>query len=78
MPNKYLEKAVREGIISRAQYDKLPEKMLIGLVKRKKRMGTKPKTQKKYVKEGKLKPKPKRKGAKTTKSKKKKCMHCDH
>ena len=78
MPNKYLEKAVREGIISRAQYDKLPEKMLIGLVKRKKRMGTKPKTQKKYVKEGKLKPKPKRKGAKSTKTKKKKCMHCDH
>ena len=78
MPNKYLEKAVRDGIISRAQYDKLPEKMLIGLVKRKKRMGTKPKTQKKYVKEGKLKPK--RKGAKATKTKKKsmRCDHCDH
>ena len=45
MPNKYLEKAVRDGLISRAQYDKLPEKMLIGLVKRKKRKGTKPKTQ---------------------------------
>ena len=75
MPNKYLEKAVREGIISRAQYDKLPEKMLIGLVKRKKRMGTKPKTQKKYVKEGKLKPK--RKGAKK-KKKRTRCDHCDH
>lgn len=71
MPNKYLEKAVRDGLISRAQYDKLPEKMLIGLVKRKKRKGTKPKTQAKYVKEGKLKPKSKSKT-------KKKCMHCGH
>ena len=34
MPSEMLKKAVKDGIISQKQYDKLPEKMLLGLVKK--------------------------------------------
>jgi len=37
MPNKLLQQAVKQGIISKKQLDKMPKKMLLGLVKSKKR-----------------------------------------
>ena len=33
MPSDKLKKAVKDGLITQKQYDKLPEKMLLGLVK---------------------------------------------
>jgi hypothetical protein len=33
MPSEMLKKAVKDGLITQKQYDKLPEKMLNGLVK---------------------------------------------
>ena len=33
MPSEILKKAVKDGLITQKQYDKLPEKMLLGLVK---------------------------------------------
>ena len=37
MPSAVLKKAVKDGLISQKQYDKMPEKMLEGLVKSKKK-----------------------------------------
>jgi len=34
MPSELLKKALKDGLISQKQYDKLPEKMLEGLVKK--------------------------------------------
>tara|TARA_R110002096_G_scaffold29422_5_gene88523 strand:- start:5515 stop:5712 length:198 start_codon:yes stop_codon:yes gene_type:complete len=34
MPSEKLKKAVKDGLITQKQYDKLPEKMLEGLVKK--------------------------------------------
>ena len=34
MPNKTLQKAVKDGLISQKQYDKMPEALLMGIVKR--------------------------------------------
>ena len=34
MPSEKLKKAVKDGIITQKQYDKLPEAMLLGLVKK--------------------------------------------
>ena len=37
MPSAVLKKALKDGLISKKQYDKMPEKMLEGLVKSKKK-----------------------------------------
>jgi hypothetical protein len=34
MPSEVLKKAVKDGLISQKQYDKMPEKLLLGIVKR--------------------------------------------
>ena len=41
MPTAVLKKAVKDGLISQKQYDKMPEKMLLGLVAKKKKAGWK-------------------------------------
>ncbi len=34
MPSEVLKKAVKDGLITQKQYDKMPEKLLMGIVKR--------------------------------------------
>ena len=50
MPSEILKKAVKDGIITQKQYDKLPEKMLLGLVKAGGNKNLKNKKKKKKVK----------------------------
>ena len=52
MPNKTLQKAVKDGLISQKQYDKMPEALLMGIVKRGGNSGKK-KRLKKHKKKGK-------------------------
>ena len=52
MPNKTLQKAVKDGLISQKQYDKMPEALLMGIVKRGGNSGKK-KMRKKHKKKGK-------------------------
>lgn len=52
MPNKTLQKAVKDGLISQKQYDKMPEALLMGIVKRGGNSGKK-KRRKKHKKKGK-------------------------
>ena len=47
MPNKTLQKAVKDGLISQKQYDKMPEALLMGIVKRGGNKGKKRKHKKK-------------------------------
>ena len=53
MPNKTLQKAVKDGLISQKQYDKMPEALLMGIVKRGGNSGKKKKHKKKKGKKGK-------------------------
>ena len=53
MPNKTLQKAVKDGLISQKQYDKMPEALLMGIVKRGGNAGKKKKHKKKKGKKGK-------------------------
>ena len=48
MPSEVLQKALKDGLLTQKQYDKLPEKLLEGIVKskRKKGGGKKPKGKK--------------------------------
>ena len=39
MPSEALKKAVKDGLLTQKQYDKLPEKLLEGIVKSKKKKG---------------------------------------
>ena len=39
MPSEALKKAVKDGLLTQKQYDKLPEKLLLGIVKSKKKKG---------------------------------------
>ena len=39
MPSEALKKAVADGLLTQKQYDKLPEKLLEGIVKSKKKKG---------------------------------------
>jgi hypothetical protein len=34
MPSEVLKKAVKDGLITQKQYDKMPEALLLGIVKR--------------------------------------------
>ena len=49
MPSETLKKALKDGLLTQKQYDKLPEKLLEGIVKSKrgKGKGKKPKKPKK-------------------------------
>lgn len=51
MPSELLKKALKDGLISQKQYDKLPEKLLEGIVKHKKGGGKK--KRRKHKKKGK-------------------------
>ena len=53
MPSELLKKALKDGLISQKQYDKLPEKLLEGIVKSKKGGGKKKRKHKKKGKKGK-------------------------
>lgn len=53
MPSESLKKALKDGLISQKQYDKLPEKLLEGIVKSKKGGGKKKRKHKKKGKKGK-------------------------
>lgn len=50
MPSETLKKALKDGLISQKQYDKLPEKLLEGIVKSKKKGGGKKKRKKRKSK----------------------------
>jgi len=39
--DKVIEKALKDGLISKKQYDKLPDSLLLGIAKSKKKTGTK-------------------------------------
>ena len=39
--NKDIQKAFKDGVISKGQYDKLPDALLLGIIKKKKGSGTK-------------------------------------
>ena len=43
MPSEVLKKALKDGLLTQKQYDKLPEKLLEGIVKSKKGGGGKKK-----------------------------------
>lgn len=43
MPSAELQKALKDGLLTQKQYDKLPEKLLLGIVKSKKGGGKKKK-----------------------------------
>jgi predicted RNA-binding protein associated with RNAse of E/G family len=53
MPSEALKKAVKDGLITQKQYDKMPEKLLMGIVKRGGNGGKKKKSSKKKGKKGK-------------------------
>tara|TARA_R110000765_G_scaffold223057_5_gene327207 strand:- start:2334 stop:2504 length:171 start_codon:yes stop_codon:yes gene_type:complete len=46
MPSEVLKKAVKDGLITQKQYDKMPEALLLGIVKRGGNGGKKKKTKK--------------------------------
>ena len=46
MPSEVLKKAVKDGLISQKQYDKMPEALLLGIVKRGGNKGKKRKSKK--------------------------------
>ena len=46
MPTKSQQTALKQGYITKKQYDKLPTKMLDGIIKSNKRKGKKPKAKK--------------------------------
>ena len=50
MPSAKLQKAVKDGLITQKQYDKLPEKLLEGIVKSKKGGGKKKRKKRKSKK----------------------------
>ena len=50
MPSAKLQKAVKDGLITKKQYDKLPEKLLEGIVKSKKGGGKKKRKKRKSKK----------------------------
>lgn len=50
MPSETLKKALKDGLITQKQYDKLPEKLLEGIVKSKKKGGGKKKRKKRKSK----------------------------
>ena len=52
MPSAVLKKAVKDGLISQKQYDKMPAKMLEGLVAKKKKATKKPNEGKATTKKG--------------------------
>lgn len=39
MPSEVLKKALKDGLLTQKQYDKLPEKLLEGIVKSKRKKG---------------------------------------
>ena len=47
MPTSHQQKALKQGYITKKQYDKLPSKMLDGIIKANKSKGKKPKSKKK-------------------------------
>ena len=47
MPSAKLQKAVKDGLITQKQYDKMPEALLLGIVKRGGNKGKKKKHKKK-------------------------------
>ena len=55
MPSEVLKKAVKDGLISQKQYDKMPEALLLGIVKRGGNNGKKKHKSKKGKKGGKKK-----------------------
>ena len=72
MANKTIEKAVKDGIISRKQADNLSEGMVMGLIKKKRGGGTKKGEVRKTARrayEPKTKSKPKGKGVKEVRHK---------
>ena len=46
MPSEVLKKAVKDGLISQKQYDKMPEALLMGIIKRGGNKGKKSKPKK--------------------------------
>jgi predicted RNA-binding protein associated with RNAse of E/G family len=52
MPSEELKKAVKDGLITQKQYDKMPEALLLGIVKRGGNGGKKMKSSKKKGKKG--------------------------
>tara|TARA_R110000824_G_scaffold208360_1_gene393944 strand:+ start:2851 stop:3024 length:174 start_codon:yes stop_codon:yes gene_type:complete len=52
MPSEVLKKAVKDGLISQKQYDKMPEALLLGIVKRGGNSGKKKKGKSKKGKKG--------------------------
>lgn len=50
MPSEVLKKAVKDGLITQKQYDKMPEALLLGIVKRGGNSGKKKKGKKKKKK----------------------------
>ena len=52
MPSELLKKALKDGLISKKQYDKLPEKLLEGIIKHKMGGGKKKKKKRKHKKKG--------------------------
>ena len=53
MPTADLKKALKDGLLTQKQYDKLPQKLLEGIVKSKRGGGKKKAKKKKPVKKGK-------------------------
>ena len=53
MPSETLKKALKDGLITQKQYDKLPEKLLEGIVKSKKGGGKRKRRKHKKGKKGK-------------------------